>query len=52
MTIVYVFFLSNEKTTVYLHITQIKNDKISQQAENCENRNDPDLLQAFLCQQL
>jgi hypothetical protein len=23
-------------------------DKISQQPENCENRNDPDLLQAFL----
>ena len=24
MSIVYVFFLSNEKRTVYLHITQIK----------------------------
>jgi hypothetical protein len=23
-------------------------DKISQQPENCENRNDPDLIQAFL----
>jgi hypothetical protein len=23
-------------------------DKISQQPENCENRNDPDLVQAFL----
>jgi hypothetical protein len=23
-------------------------DKISQQSENCENRNDPDLVQAFL----
>jgi hypothetical protein len=23
-------------------------DKISQQSENCENRNDPDLAQAFL----
>jgi hypothetical protein len=28
---------------VYLSI-----DKISQQPENCENRNDPDLVQAFL----
>jgi hypothetical protein len=30
---------------------QIRNrhtDKISQQPENCENRNDPDLVQAFL----
>ena len=26
----------------------IKTDKISQQPENCENRNDPDLVQAFL----
>jgi hypothetical protein len=25
-----------------------KTDKISQQPENCENRNDPDLVQAFL----
>jgi hypothetical protein len=25
-----------------------KTDKISQQPENCENRNDPDLAQAFL----
>jgi len=24
------------------------NNKISQQPENCENRNDPDLVQAFL----
>jgi hypothetical protein len=23
-------------------------DKISQQPENCENRNDPDLVQAFI----
>jgi hypothetical protein len=28
--------------------TQIVSDKISQQPENCENRNDPDLVQAFL----
>ena len=26
----------------------IYTDKISQQLENCENRNDPDLVQAFL----
>jgi hypothetical protein len=25
-----------------------KTEKISQQPENCENRNDPDLVQAFL----
>jgi hypothetical protein len=29
---------------LYLNST----DKISQQPENCENRNDPDLVQAFL----
>jgi hypothetical protein len=28
----------------------IKTDKISQQPENCEKRNDPDLVQAFLKQ--
>jgi hypothetical protein len=28
--------------------TNILSDKISQQPENCENRNDPDLVQAFL----
>jgi hypothetical protein len=28
--------------------TVINRDKISQQLENCENRNDPDLVQAFL----
>jgi hypothetical protein len=27
---------------------ELKTDKISQQPENCENRNDPDLVQAFL----
>jgi len=26
----------------------IQTDKISQQPENCENRNDPDLVQAFI----
>ena len=29
-------------------LISIKTDKISQQQENCENRNDPDLVQAFL----
>jgi hypothetical protein len=28
--------------------TIIQTDKISQQPENCENRNDPDLVQTFL----
>jgi hypothetical protein len=27
---------------------EVKTDKISQQPENCENCNDPDLVQAFL----
>jgi hypothetical protein len=27
---------------------KVKTDKISQQPENCKNRNDPDLVQAFL----
>ena len=26
----------------------MQTDKISQQPENCENRNDPDLVQAFI----
>jgi hypothetical protein len=29
-------------------LISIKTDKIIQQPENCENRNDPDLVQAFL----
>jgi hypothetical protein len=29
-------------------MTTILPDKISQQPENCEDRNDPDLVQAFL----
>jgi hypothetical protein len=29
-------------------LISILTDKISQQPENCENRNDPDLVQAFL----
>ena len=28
--------------------SQVYKDKIGQQPENCENRNDPDLVQAFL----
>ena len=28
--------------------TILQTDKISQQPENCENRNDPDLVQVFL----
>jgi hypothetical protein len=28
--------------------SQVYKHKISQQPENCENRNDPDLVQAFL----
>jgi hypothetical protein len=32
----------NQIDTIYIW------DKISQQLENCENRNDPDLVQAFL----
>ncbi len=28
--------------------TELRTNKISQQPENCENRNDPDLVQAFL----
>jgi hypothetical protein len=29
-------------------LISLQTDKISQQPENCENRNDPDLVQAFL----
>ena len=35
---------SKGKDKTHKYIT----DKISQQPENCENRNDPDLVQAFL----
>jgi hypothetical protein len=40
------FFTSpgNSSLAFFLTVT----DKISQQPENCENRNDPDLVQAFL----
>jgi hypothetical protein len=31
-----------------LKLISIKTDKIGQQPENCENRNDPDFVQAFL----
>jgi hypothetical protein len=33
---------------MYSKLTCIQTDKISQQPENCANRNDPDLVQAFL----
>jgi hypothetical protein len=32
---------------IYMTV-RVQTDKISQQPENCENRNDPDLVQAFL----
>jgi hypothetical protein len=35
-------------TVVKSKLISIKTDKISQQPENCENHNDPDLVQAFL----
>jgi hypothetical protein len=41
----------NNKTTELRTILQREKSKpiiISQQPENCENRNDPDLVQAFL----
>jgi hypothetical protein len=38
----------NNKITELRKILQNLTDKISQQPENCENRNDPDLVQAFL----
>ena len=39
----------NNKITKLRTILQREStDKISQQPENCENRNDPDLVQAFL----
>ena len=36
--------LQRESQNSYVY----KTDKISQQPENCENRNDPDLVQALL----
>jgi hypothetical protein len=54
------FFVNVTTLTVYKgnnKITELRtilqresqnSDKISQQPENCENRNDPDLVQAFL----
>jgi hypothetical protein len=39
--------LNNEDTNIFWD-GELKTDKISQQPENCENRNDPDLVQAFL----
>jgi hypothetical protein len=42
-----IFFFINvwRKNIFDIYVTT---DKISQQPENCENRNDPDLVQAFL----
>ena len=37
---------SKGKVKIHKYIT--RTDKISQQPENCENRIDPDLIQAFL----
>jgi len=37
-----------ELRTIIQRESQNQTDKISQQPENCENRNDPDLVQAFL----
>ena len=37
---------SKGKVKIHKYIT--RTDKISQQPENCENRIDPDLVQAFL----
>jgi hypothetical protein len=41
---------SNNNTPNKLLLSIMQTDKISQQSENCENRNDPDLVQAFLKQ--
>ena len=38
----------NNKITELRTIFQRETDKISQHPENCENRNDPELVQAFL----
>jgi hypothetical protein len=37
-----------ELRTIFQRESQNINRQISQQPENCENRNDPDLVQAFL----
>jgi hypothetical protein len=39
--------LHNDKITIFLTLRPLS-PKISQQPENCENGNDPDLVQAFL----
>ena len=39
---------SEQSSKGKVNTQSIKTDKISQQPENCENRNGPDLIQAFL----
>jgi hypothetical protein len=38
--------LPNSKQSYKGKVKSMKTNKISQQPENCENRNDPDLVQA------
>jgi hypothetical protein len=45
---IYVTEYGTALTTILPILLLYLNDKISQQPENCENRNDPDLVQAFL----
>jgi hypothetical protein len=40
--------MNYNKYFIVLYFRRPQTDKISQQPENCENRNDPDLVQAFL----
>jgi hypothetical protein len=46
------YFVINvrRKSVFYIYFTELgaATDKISQQPENCDNRNDPDLVQEFL----
>jgi hypothetical protein len=45
-------YMNTLKPGTFIYMNTLKPgtfiDKISQQPENCENRNDPDLVQAFL----
>jgi hypothetical protein len=41
-------FVLQNRTKGKSKLISIETEKISQQPENCENRNDPDLVQAFL----
>jgi hypothetical protein len=50
---IYVTEYGTALTTIFLtkgksKLIIIQTEKISQQPENCENRNDPDLVRAFL----